>query len=411
MSTTLSTVDAIFKRNYNEGSDVLIKQQNLSAPQWGKWKKSSLKPSGQGIWNPVIMEGNENGGAINENEGFQQPGSLVPVQPTITARRVVWPFQITGSVIRQSETDATAFVRGLDAQQKDNLSRMYADLNRQSWGTGTGQISLANGAGSATYTLVVDNPYPFRQGMLIDAFVTLGGAKQINGAKIANIDITTSTLTLVTSGYPGTTAGPYTWSDNAIICKHNVCDGVTSVADAKELTGWQAICDTTTYSTSFENIPVSTYGQWQGNVISAAGAPVSQDLLQRTFNRCAIVGGSTPTKLVSNYGQARNFLNSELVKTRYEGGEVDAGNVVLKWGTMEWMIDWTYPIGELGMMNEDGIQKFQTSDVKLSDLPGQTLYQVVGKDAIAGYYIYEGNLGAWKRNNQARLIDLSEPSF
>lgn len=411
MSTTLATVDAIFKRNYNEGSDVLIKQQNLSAPQWGKWKKSSLKPSPQGIYNPVTMQGNENGGAINENEGFQQPASLVPVQPSISSKTVVWPFQITGSVIRQSETDATAFVKGLDAQQKDNLARMYSDLNRQSWGTGTGQITLANGAGAATFSLVVDNPYPFRQGMLIDAFATLGGAKQINGALVSYVDLNTSTITLATSGFSGTSPGPFTWNDNAIICKHGVCDGVTSLANAKELTGWQAICDTTTYSTSFEGVSVSTYSQWQGNVISAAGAPVSQDLLQRTFNRCAIVGGTKPTKLVSNYGQARNFLNTELVKTRYADGEVDAGNVVLKWGTMEWMIDWTYPIGELAMMNEDGIEKFQTNDVKLSDLPGQTLYQIVGKDAIGGYYVYQGNLGTWKRNDQARLADLSEPTF
>lgn len=408
MSTTLSSVDAIFKRNYNEGSDVLIKQQNLKAPQWGKWKKSSLKPSPQGIFNPVTMQGNENGGAINENEGFQNPASLVPVQPSITAKLVVWPFQVSGSVIRQSETDATAFIKGLDAQQQDNLGRMYSDLNRQSWGTGTGQITLANGAGVASVTLIVDNVLPFRQGMLIDLYDVLGGVRQVNGALITGINLNTNTLTIAFGGFD---PAPFTWSNNALICKHDVCNGVTSSANAKELMGWQGICDTTTFSTVFEGVAVATFSQWQGNVVSAALAPVSQDLLQRTFNRGGIVGGETPTKLVSNYGQARTFLNQELQKTRYEGGEVDAGNIVLKWGTMEWMIDWTYPITELAMMVEAGIEKFQTNDVKLSDLPGMSLYQVVGKDAVGGYYVYQGNLGTWKRNNQNRLIDLLEPTF
>lgn len=401
MPSTTATLDAIFKRNYNEGSDVLIKQQNLNAPQWGKWKKSPLKPSPQGIYNPVTMQGNENGGAINESQGFQNPASLVPVQPSITAKLVVWPFQVTGTAIRQSETDKVAFAKGLDAQQQDNLGRMYSDLNRQSWGTGTGQITLANGAATST-SLVVDNPYPFRIGMFIDAFATIGGAKEINNVQITNVVISTSTLTL---------ASTQTWSDNAIICKTTEMDGVTSQANAKELTGWQGICDTTTFSSTFEGVSVSAFPQWQGNVISASNSPVSQDLLQRTYNRTAIVGGNNPNKLVSNYGQARNFLNQELQKTRYEGGEVDAGNVVLKWGTMEWMIDWTYPISELGMMTQDGIEKFQTSDVKLSDLPGMSLYQIVGMDAVGGYYCYQGNLGTWKRNNQSRLIDLTEPTF
>lgn len=400
--TNLTAVDGAFKRNYNEGSDVLIKQQNLKAPQWGKWKVSPLKPSPQGIYNPVVMEGNENGGAINEEEGFQTPGSILPVQPSIKAKLVVWPFQVTGSVIRQSETDKVAFAKGLDMQQQDNFGRMYSDLNRQSWGVGTGQISLANGAGSPSTSLVVDDPFGFRIGMYIDiwtALPTAGGTKQVSGVKITNINYSTFTLTIASS----------TWSDNAIICKKGVMDGMP--ADGKELTGWRAIADTTTYSSTFEGVTVSSYPQWVGNVISASTAPVSQDLLLRTFNRNAIIGGTIPDTLVSNYGQPRTFLNTELQKTRYEGGTVEAGNTVLKWGALTWVLDFTYPMFELGFMNSAGIEKFQTRDVHLSDLPGQSLYQVVGRDAIGGYYVYQGNMGTWKRNDQGRLIDLTEPSF
>jgi len=403
MGATLTTLDGIFKRNYNEGSEVLIEQQNLEAPMWGKYKVSPLKPSAQGVFTPVVMEGNEAGGAIFEREGFQDPDSLSSQQPYITSKLVVWPFEVTGSVVRLSESDKVAFAQGLDAQQKDNLSRMYADLNRQSHGTGTGQITLANGSGSGSTSLIVDDPFPFRIGMRIDSYASIGGAKEIDGAKITAINYTTSTLTLDTAS---------TWSDNSIICKKNVLAGVTSTAGPfKEIMGWRGICDTTTYSSTFEGIAVSSYGQWQGNVVDASTAPVSQDLLQRTFNRSAIVGGKKPNRLISNYGQARTFLNTELQKTRYEPGTVEGGNVVLKWGTMEWLVDHTYPINEIGMQVSDGIQKFQTKDVHLSDLPGQTLYQIVGRDAVGGYYCYQGNLGTWKRSEQSRLIGLTEPSF
>lgn len=402
MGTNLTQLDGAFRRNYNEGSDVMKEQQNLKAPMWGKWKVSDLKPSAQGIYSPVTMQGNEAGGAINEEEGFQEPDSVKPIQPTIVSKTVVWPFSITGKTIRLSETDKVAFAKALDLQQKDNMGRMYSDLNRQSWGVGTGQITLANGSGSGATALIVDDPYPFRVGMRIDSYATLGGAKEIDGAVITAINYTTSTLTI---------SPAQTWSDNTIIGKKNVLNGVTGVSDAKEIAGWRAICDTTTYSTTFQGVSTTTYGQWTGNVISASSAPVSQDLLQRTYNRGAIVGGQAPDTLVSNYGQARTFLNSELQKTRYEQGEVKAGSILLKWGTMEWVIDHTYPIGEIGMMVRDGIEKFQTRDVHLSELPGQGLYQITGRDAVGGYYVFEGNLGTWKRNEQNRLTDLTEPTF
>ena len=408
---TLASADALFKRNYNSGNDVLIRQQNLSAPQWGKWKVSPLKPSPQGIYNPITMAGNENGGAINSEEVFQQPQSIVPLQPAIPQKLETWPFLISGSVIRLSESNTVAFIKGLDAQMQDNYARMFSDLNRQSWGTGTGQMTLTAAAGVATLSVVVDNPYLFRQGMLIDIWDTLGGTKQVNGAYVQSVDITTATVTVKTAGQPGTTPGPFTFSDNAIVCKHGKCDGVTSQQNAKEITGWQGICDVSTFGTIFEGVDTTQYPQFTGNVISAAGAPVSQDLLQRTKNRNYIVGGENPDKLVSNLGQARQFLNQELNKTRYEGGTVEAGNIKLMWGPLEWMTDWTYPLSEIGMMVENKIEKFQVADIKLNDLSGMTLTQVPNQDSVSGYYVWQGNIGVWKRNCFSRLTDLLEPTF
>jgi hypothetical protein len=400
---TLATMDGLFKRNYNEGSDVLIEQQNLQAPFWSKIKVSSLKPSAQGIYSPVIMSGNEQGGAITENEGFPTPDSMNPVQPSIYSKLVVWPFQITGSVIRKSETDKVAFAKGLDATQKDNLARMYTDVNRQSLGNGVGWITVVSiGSLTSGVTVTIDNPFPFRRGMYIDMYVSVGGAKDVDNIQIVAVDYAAGTLTLASS---------QTWSVGDVICKSKKLAGVTSQANAKEMMGWQGLCDTTTFGSAFQGVSVAANPEWVGNVTDAAVSPVSQDLLQRTYNRNAIIGGIKPDTLMSNYGQARVFLNTELQKTRYEPGTVEGGNVVLKWGTMEWIVDHTYPLKEVGMMSMAHIEKFQTKDVHLENLTGQTLYQIVGFDAIGGYYAYDGNIGTWKRNAHSRSINLIEPSL
>lgn len=404
-STNTTQFDGAFKRVYGEGSDVLIEQQNLNAPFFSTIKVASEKPSSQGIYNPVIMEGNENGGAINELEAFQEPTSVLPVQPSITSKTVVWPFQLSGKVMELSKTDKQAFATALDSQQQDNTKRITSDLNRQSQGVGTGQITLANGSGSAATALIVDDPFPFRIGMYIESYASLGGAKEVGvttAAKITAINLSTSTLTL---------SAAQTWSDNSIICKKGVLDGVTSATNAKEMMGIRGIIDTTTFSTTFEGVSVSTYGQWQGNVIDASTAPVSQDLLQRTFNRVSIVSGEKPNLLQSNYGQARTFLNTELEKTRYEPGTIKGGNVVLKWGTMTWIVDHTSPINEVDFINTNHVKRFQTRDVHLADYDGKALSKVYGRDAVGGYYRFEGNIGTWARFKHGRLIGLTEPTF
>lgn len=400
MSNT-TQLDAIFKRNYDTGSDVFVAQQNLKTYVWNKIKVSPIKPTPQGIFMPVGMSGNENGGAQNEDEGFDDPGTYNPVQPQITSRLVTWPFQVTGTAIELSESNKQAFAAALDTQQKDNMARMFSDLNRQVNGKGTGQISLANGADTST-SLVVDNPFPFRRGMRIDAFDTLGGTKEIDGIQITAVDYETSTLTL---------ASTQTWSDNAIIVKKGKRDGVPSGQIGKEINGVQAIADTTTYSTTFQNVAVATNPEWQGNLVDASIAPVSQDLLQRSANRGALVGGGDANFLISNYGQARTFLNTELQKTRYEPAEVKGGHTVLKWNDMEWLIDKDYDINEVGMYDTGHVQKFQTREPHLSKLTGSTLYQVDGFDKVGGYYAYYGNVGSWKRNAHTRLINLTEPTF
>lgn len=399
MSDTVS-LEGLFKSNYDSSSKIFAEQQNLAAPSWKKPSVSPQKPSAIGFVTVVTMSGNELGGAMNETESFQTPESLNPVQATITIREINWPFTVTGRAIALSQNDQQAFASSLDAQMKDNMNRMMSDINRQFLGKGTGQMSLANGAGVATTTLVVDNALPFRRGMRIDSYLILAGAKEINGAYITAVNYATNTLTLNAN---------QTWSDNSIIVKYNINSGAP--VGGKEITGLQAMCDTTAFSSTYEGISVAANPEWVGNVVDAGVAPVSQDLLQQTWNRTYTIGGGRPNYMISNVGQARTFLNTELQKTRYAPEEVKAGHTVLKWNELEWLIDKDYDIKEVGMYDMNYIQKFQAAEPAISRISGNDVYQITGSNQIGGYYTYYGNVGTHKRNAHARLTNLTEPTF
>lgn len=406
MADNTTSATAMFKRVYGEGSDLFEEQQNLMCASWKKFKLSPLKLSPQGTYGVVTMTGNEAGGAINETQGFQDPGNYNPQNPVVLPKTNVIPATITGNAIELSKSNVQAFAATQDQIMTDAMKRLLSGINRQGLGKGTGQLTLANGAGSATASLVVDNALPFRRGMRIDLWtglpVALGGSgtKEVSGATITAVAYSTNTLTLDTT---------YTWSDNDIVVLYTVLDNPP--AGGKEITGLQAICDTTTYSTTFEGLAVSTNPEWQGNVIAAGTVPVSQDLLQQTYNRARAIGGGNPNFLISNYGQPRTFMNTELQKVRYEPAVVKGGATILKWMDMEWLIDKDYDINEVGMYDLDNVEKLQTRDPFLADYSGNTAYQVVGYDQIGMYYKYVANLATWKRNAHARLTGLTEPTF
>lgn len=397
-----NTIANNFKRIY-ENKDALKNEQNLNSPFWNMFEQSSDKLSSSGTYTAQIFAGDETGGAMNSTGTFDNSENPEIQNPVVKPRYMNYPFQIFKNTLELSENDDAAFGNAMDTAIKDRRARALRDMDRQAMGTGTGQITLANGGATST-SLVVDDAKPFLRNMRIDAWTTLGGTKQIDNVKITAVNLSTKTLTLESS---------QTWSDNAIICKAGKCDGVTSIDTAKEMVGWLGIADTNSYSTTFEGIAVATVPEWQAQVYDAGGATISQDMLQQIADRVAIVSGETPDKLVSTRGQARNFKNTELNKTRYEAGEVKAGAVKMYWGAYEWMTIDRFPEGEIGLVSSKFIQKYQTQDLHLTKTPGTgSFFQVQGQDAFGSYFSYIGNLGIKrKRNAQGRITNLAEPTF
>lgn len=400
---TTTTFQSAFKESYGEASEAMKEQQNLTAPFWESIKVSSLKPSARGIYTPMVMTGNESGGAINENEAFSDPDSVTPVPSVIYTKTLAYPFTLTGKLLELAKQgQKVAFTEGQETVMMDTLHRAVSDQERQANGTGTGQITLANGAGVASASLTVDDPFRFREGMKIDAWTALGGTKEINNISITAVNYTTKVLTL---------ASVQTWTDNDLIVKAGKADGVTALSDAKELAGVDAVVDATTYSTTFESVSVSTYPQFKANVVDANSNPISQDYLLQAYNQAAFRGNKKPTKLLSNYGQARNFIASELQKVRYEPGAVESGATVIKWGTMTWVVSPFAPIGSTYFLN-DNFEKFQTRDLHIADYDGKQVRAIYGRDGLGGYYRYEGNLGLIQgRNSLAKIINGTEPTF
>lgn len=400
---TTTNLNAVFKQVYDTGSQVMTAQQNLYADDFKNVTKSPLKLSPNGIQIPLAMSGNESGGAYNESEQYQQVQSELPVRGSITAKYTRWQFAITGTAIDLSASNVQAFVDGLQVQMKGALGRMFSDLNRQTFGTGTGVYTTvaANALAGAT-TITVSSIYPFRRNQIIEFWTAFGGTLTSGGHTVTGVDFVNNQITItpglvanVNSGYAATKQGLFT----------------AAPTDGKEIGGYARMVDTTTVSTSYLGINASTNTEWQANVIDAGAAPVSQDVLQRLYNRICVVGGIKPDYLISNFGQHRVFLGTELQKSRYTDQEIKAGGIKLMWGDLEWKVSKDCQTSTLYMLNKQQINKYQVSDPKIADYDGLKVARRDDMDAVSGYYVYRGNFGTWKRNAHGKLTNLQEPTF
>lgn len=396
-------LQAIFKQVYDSGSQVMTEQQNLYADDFKNCKPSQMKVSPQGVHIPLMMSGNESGGAYNETEQFPQVQSELPVRAFVLPKFTRWQFAVTGAAIDLSESNIQAFVESLQVQMKGANARMFSDLNRQYFGTGTGiYTTVAVNALAGATTVTMASVLPFRRNQIIEFWTAFGGVLISGGHTITGVDYVTNQITFT----PGLAANV---NAGSVATKQGLFTGAP--VDGKEMGGLQRLVDTTAFGTTYLGVDATVNTEWRANVIDAGGAPISQDLLQRLFNRICVVGQLKPNYLISNFGQHRNFLNTELQKTRYTDQTQKAGSIKLIWGYTEWKVSKDCPTGTVFMLNTDYIQKYQVSEPKIADYDGLKVARRDDMDAVTGYYVYRGNLGTWKRNAHGKEINLAEPTF
>lgn len=394
----------VLKRYYGKGS--LLYQQNLTAYLLNNIPVSDEPIGGEGRFKATYFSGNEAGGAINPGEALATADDDTALQPYIVPKLNHWPIEFTGREFRQSKGNEAAFARLSTSRVQSALKRINSDRNRQYWGDATGTLTQVNGAVVASATVVVDDVQYLRVGQHLDIFATLGGAKEASNVKIATITVSTNTITL------GTVV---TLSDNAILVKTAVQDNIPSGSDGKEITGLSRIVDTTTSGVNFQGLDRSVYTDYQSNVISAAGAPPSQALLERLLRRIEIVGGSTPTKIMSRHGVYSSFVNTVLPQSRFTDDKIKAGHVAFTWNGIEWMLDKDCPKSTIFMldMKPEFIARYVLQETDLADLDtmGQKFGHKQGFDKNYAYYISDENLGSDKPNSHGKLTLLAEPLF
>lgn len=393
---------AFLKRYYGKGSKAIKNTQNLKARFYDSLGKSQESPKGDGFYFPVNVEGNESGRASNEDETFDNAQSETDVQFVIRPKTTFWPFQLTGLSMDVAESNEDSFARSLKRQMNGNQSRMFSDLNRQCWGAATGEMTKVNGAIAApTTSIVVDSVQYFRKNMRIDIWSAVGGSKTYGNLRITGIDKATLTITVDTS------VGATTIADNSVICKKGVLDNAPS--DYKELFGATAIVDTTTYNTNIQGQSKSTYPTLQATVIDAAGASITNALLQQCETSVEDACEMDIIETWSDREQRDNYIELLTPLKRFVNDDaMDSGKRKdVEHNGNPWKVDKDSPAKTIFKFTKGYIQKFVLKEPDIVDRDGSTIRALPNSDIYQGYYKSVMNLGSEMPNAGGKIINLA----
>lgn len=381
-ATALSTLDGLLKRHYSTG--FVAAQQNFDPDFLTALPKATETMGGEdaAFRFPVNLQRAQNGGAQNENESFRDNQSAVRKQATIGAKINIWPVEITGFAITMSKSQVDAFTSGLESEFEDKLAAMKKDMNRQFFGTGTGTLTLVDGAHTADNTVLVDSVQYFFPGMKIDIYDSTGVTKQAAGVQVVSINEATLTLTL---------SAAVTCDDNGIIVRQNIKDSAPT--DGKECMGMFGFTDDGTEFTTFQGLSRSTYDIWKGSITDASNAAITNDLLQRAIDKGERRSGRKIDRICSHRNQRRGYLNLVTPQKRFHDGNLDAGYQTLSWNGMPWDVSHDCQREVVYAWPKKDVQRFEAHGIKLDETEGHTLHRISRSDVFEAYYKHYGNAG------------------
>lgn len=395
-AVTTTTLGDLLKRVYGKR---LIQQQNKAAFLYKMLPKSIYKPKGTGFYAAVSVQGNQRGGgAINESEALHTAGNETVVQLVITPKINHWKINISGLARAVSEGDEASFATGLVRQLDEALENMIKDLNRQTYGDGSGKLATVNGTQTGA-VITCDDVIYVKPGMYLDSYDSTGTTRDEDSILVSSVDRINNQITFSAS---------VSVTDNDIFVREEAL--VSAVSPGKEIAGTTLIIDDGTVQTSFQGQSRTTYPILRGNLIAAGSVNLTNDLLQRAADEVSIVGDGRIDMLISRHGQRRKYLDLVTPDKRFLDDKLDRGYQYIYWNGMKFYIDVDCPKAEIIGLTQKYLERFEVRGIHLADDDNAILKWGGSADTFIAYYRLYANLGSLKPNAHFRLTGLNEPT-
>jgi hypothetical protein len=375
----------------------------------GSWR--GIQPLAEGIdfvgndfRIPLRSSRNQGTGSRAENVKLPAAGNQGYLQIQEPLRFHYGVFNITGQLIKASESNEGAFKKALTAEMNGLIDDLKRHVNIQGYGDATGKIAtITSGATSATQA--VDTTIYLQGGEIVDIYDS--GLTTYRGTAARTVQaINRSGLTMTLDASVATTT-------NDVVVRAS-SDSTSSAPNNdlnQAINGLEKIVDSTG---ALHGLNPATAGQtfWSASEIDAAGAVVADSLLRQLTDSIGFESGSDEEiVLVTTRGIRSRYANTLTSLKRFN----DAQSVTLRGGFKAIMfddkplvIDDHCRLGRVYALNTDALFWSQMSDWEWMEQDNTVLKHVTGYDKYEAYLFKYFNLGTFARNRHGKITGAAD---
>jgi hypothetical protein len=348
---------------------------------------------------PLRTSRNQGIGSRAENATLPAPGNEGFMQIQDPLRYHYGLFNITGQLIKASESNEGAFKRALTVEMEGVTDALKRKMNIDAYGDATGNLTTVTGGVTST-TIPVASTVNFQVGEVVD-FVDVTGVTYKGNARTVTA-VNRAGLTITISGANITVVS----TDRVVRASSDSTSGTPNNDLNQTINGLGNIVSSTGV---LHTLNPATAGQqfWASTQIAAAGAVIGDTLLRQLIDSIGFESGSDDelvlittrgirTRYANTLTQFKRFNDAQSVKLR---GGFDA----LMFDNHPFVIDDQCPVGNVFALNTKAMFWSEMSDWEWMDLDGETLKWEPRLDRYIGILYKYCNLGTWARNRHGKI--------
>jgi hypothetical protein len=352
---------------------------------------------------PLRTSRNQGIGSRNENETLPAPGNEGFVQISEPLRYHYGLFNITGQLIKASESNEGAFKRALTVEMQGTTDSLKRKMNIDAYGDATGALTTARGTSSTTTTLAVHSTINFQVGEIVDVYDVSGATYLANARTVTAVDRPNRTITI--SGSNITTDE----GDQIIRASSDSTSGTPNNDKDRVINGLENIVAN---SGILHTLNPATATYWKSTVVDASSAVVGDTLLRQLCDGVGFESGDDEELiLITTRGVRNRYANTLTAFKRFNDAQavkLRGGFTALMFDDKPMVIDDQCPIGRVYALNTKAMFWSQNSDWEWMDLDGETLKWEPRLDRFIGILFKYCNLGTWARNRHGKIINAAD---
>jgi hypothetical protein len=357
---------------------------------------------------PLKTSRNQAVGFRSENEDLPASGASTYTYLTEPMRYAYGRFNITGPLMKASETNEGAFKQAFKQEMEDTTLTAKIDHNRAAWNDGSGRMFTVTGGGAlGAATCTVDTTINVRGGEFVD-FVNAAGVVISPAHKITAIDRPNRTLTFT----PVLVAALTATTHFAVRASSSSTIAVPNNSQNKEIQGVASIVsDVGTLHT----VSPVTFPFWK-SYNKALGGAITDAALRDLKDGIGFESGIDLTSanagiLISDRGIRRRYADTLLSVKRFNDAQsvkLHGGFTALMFDEQPWYVDDASPIGQVTYLSTSDLFWAQMSDWEWMDQDGDVLKWETGKDRYTAVLYKYTQLGTTRRNAHGKITGVTD---